>query len=105
MHREDGMARAGVKKPRRWSQVQSRKFYRFGQAVMALFIRFWIRRYRFIDVENVPRSGGAFLIANHRSGMDPLLLGGAVSHRMLSGPGKEELFANPVFAYLMRKIG
>jgi 1-acyl-sn-glycerol-3-phosphate acyltransferase len=37
--------------------------------------------------------------------MDPLLVGSAVPHRMLSGPGKEILFSNPVFSYLMRKIG
>lgn len=105
MQREDGMARAGTKKPRRWSAVQSPGFYRFAQVVVALFFRFWVRRFRFIGVENVPRSGGAFLIANHRSGIDPFLLGGAVQHRMLSGPGKEELFANRFFAYIMRKLG
>lgn len=100
------MAQARTKKaPQRWSAVQNRDFYRLALLVMILFFRHWVRRYRFIGVGNVPADGGAFLISNHTSGMDPLILGGAVPHRLMSGPGKIELFQNPVFAYLLRKLG
>jgi 1-acyl-sn-glycerol-3-phosphate acyltransferase len=67
--------------------------------------RFYVRRFRAYGAENVPPQGAAFLVANHTSGIDPLLIGLAVPQRMLLGPGKIQLFANPVFAYVMEKIG
>lgn len=46
-----------------------------------------------------------FLIANHTSAMDPIILGFAVRHRMLRGPGKVELFRDPVTSWIIRKLG
>jgi 1-acyl-sn-glycerol-3-phosphate acyltransferase len=37
--------------------------------------------------------------------MDPFLLAYPLKTRMLRGPGKVELFQNPLFGYIMRKIG
>lgn len=89
----------------RWVDQQSVFWYRFGFVLVIWLFRFWIRRYRAIGAEHVPARGGAFLVANHTSGMDPFILGCPIRWRMLRGPGKEELFANPLFGYFMRKIG
>jgi 1-acyl-sn-glycerol-3-phosphate acyltransferase len=37
--------------------------------------------------------------------MDPFILGLPISQRMLRGPGKVELFENPVFGWVLRKLG
>ena len=89
----------------RWADQQSIFWYRLGFAVFAALLRFWVRRFHAVDPEHVPRSGGAFLISNHTSGMDPFILGIPIRWRMLRGPGKEELFESPFFGYLMKKIG
>jgi 1-acyl-sn-glycerol-3-phosphate acyltransferase len=45
------------------------------------------------------------LLANHSSGIDPLVIGLAVPNRMLMGPGKVELFSNPLFTFALQKTG
>jgi 1-acyl-sn-glycerol-3-phosphate acyltransferase len=95
----------GKQRSSRWADQQSLFWYRLGHLVFSSLFRLWIRRFHSIDAENVPARGGAFLIANHTSGMDPFLLGVPVRWRMLRGPGKEELFVSPFFGYLMKKIG
>lgn len=89
----------------RWADQQSTFWYRLGHTVFSLVFRFWVRRFLAISPENVPAAGGAFLVSNHTSGMDPFVLGLPPRWRMLRGPGKEELFVNPVFGYVMKKIG
>jgi 1-acyl-sn-glycerol-3-phosphate acyltransferase len=89
----------------RWADQQSVFWYRLVHLVFSALLRFWVRRFHAVHPENVPDRGGAFLIANHTSGMDPFVIGIPVRWRMLRGPGKEELFASPVFGYLMKKIG
>lgn len=90
---------------RRRGDKQSRWLYGTVRALLRLIFRFYIRRYRAYGAENIPESGAAFLLANHTSGIDPLLIGVAIPQRTLIGPGKVQLFANPVFAYVMEKIG
>jgi 1-acyl-sn-glycerol-3-phosphate acyltransferase len=92
-------------KSRRWIDQQSGAWYWSIKFLLQVIARVWVRRFRTYGAENVPSRGAAFLVANHTSGIDPLLLGLAVPRRMLIGPGKVQLFANPVFAYVMRKIG
>jgi 1-acyl-sn-glycerol-3-phosphate acyltransferase len=89
----------------RWADQQSVPWYRFTYAVLGLFLRFWIRRFRAVGVEHVPKEGGVFLVANHESGMDPFVIGYPIPWRMIRGPGKLELFANPIGAYYLKKIG
>jgi 1-acyl-sn-glycerol-3-phosphate acyltransferase len=89
----------------RWVDQQSIFWYRLVFLVASLLARFWVRRFQAVHAEHVPQRGGAFLIANHTSGMDPFILGVPVRWRMLRGPGKELLFVNPLFSYLMKKIG
>jgi 1-acyl-sn-glycerol-3-phosphate acyltransferase len=95
----------GKARSSRWVDQQSIFWYRLAHVIISAFMRFWVRRFQAVHPENVPDRGGAFLIANHTSGMDPFVIGVPIRWRMLRGPGKEELFVNPVFAYLMKKIG
>jgi len=88
-----------------WADEQNRFVYRLGVVLVGLLLRLWVRHYRAIGAEQVPASGGLFLVANHTSGMDPFLLGYPISKRPLFGPGKVELFRNRFFGYLMRKLG
>lgn len=106
----DIMATMSVKTPRRPRQrrgagKQSRGWYVAVRFLLRLVFKFYVRRFRTYGTKNIPADGAAFLVANHTSGIDPLLFGVAVPQRMLLGPGKIELFANPVFAYVMEKIG
>jgi 1-acyl-sn-glycerol-3-phosphate acyltransferase len=75
------------------------------RAIARIFFRVWVRRYRIVGLEHIPSSGGAFLIANHTSAFDPVILGFAVDNRIMAGPGKIELFKNPVSRYILRAIG
>lgn len=97
---------SGTARPRR-SRVdeQSVFWFRFGCILVGLLLKYWIRRFQAYGVEHVPASGGVFLISNHTTGMDPFLLGYPVRRRMPRGPGKLELFVNPIFGYFMRQIG
>jgi 1-acyl-sn-glycerol-3-phosphate acyltransferase len=88
-----------------YAEFQSPAWYAVGGLVVGWVLRFWVRRFQAIGAERVPTSGGAFVISNHTTGMDPFLLGWPLRARKPLGPGKIELFANPVFAYIMRKIG
>jgi 1-acyl-sn-glycerol-3-phosphate acyltransferase len=94
------------RRPRKtWADEQSVFWFRFTVIVIGLILRFWVRRYRVIGTENVPPSGGVFVVANHTSGMDPLLIGYAIADRMPWGPGKVEIFKSRFFGYVMRKLG
>lgn len=92
-------------RPRRRSEKQSATLYAVIKFLLQIIARFYVRRFRAYGGDNIPAQGAAFLVANHTSGIDPLLIGVAVPYRMLMGPGKVELFSNPVFAYVMQKIG
>lgn len=52
-----------------------------------------------IGTENMPKEGGVILAANHLSNWDPPFLGTYLDRRV-SYMAKEELFHNPVFAWI-----
>jgi len=60
-------------------------------------------RWRTSGTENIP-AGGAIIAANHISLWDPPVVGTAIS-RKAHFMAKEELFANPVFGWLISKLG
>ncbi|HZU14379.1 MAG TPA: lysophospholipid acyltransferase family protein [Chloroflexota bacterium] len=91
--------------PRRWTDDQNLLVYRLVSALTSLLLRVWVRYFRAVGAENLPSTGGAFLVANHTSGLDPFLLGVSVPQRVMTGPGKVELFKNPLVAWVMRRIG
>lgn len=53
--------------------------------------------------QHVPQRGGALLISNHQSVLDPVLLGVHL-HRPISFIAKAELFENPKFSWLIRNL-
>ncbi len=55
-------------------------------------------------MERIPGNGGAIIAANHISALDPVLVVGVLK-RNIHFMAKKELFAYPIFGYLMRKLG
>lgn len=90
---------------KRWIEQQSVFWYRLTRAVFWLLLHLWVRSFRTQGADRVPARGGMFLIANHTSGLDPFIIGLPVRQRMLRGPGKAELFKNPIVAWYMHKVG
>jgi len=52
----------------------------------------------------VPKKGGALIVANHRSYLDPIVLALLIPRKM-NFMAKEELFHNQAFGYLITKLG
>lgn len=78
-------------------------FY-IGRAICALFI-YGFGRLRIYGRDNVPRSGGVLLAANHTSYIDPPLVGvGAASVRPVWFMAKSELFAIPVLGPIISRM-
>lgn len=88
-----------------WRKRQSDVWYGVLRVAVYLLFRFWVRCYSALGDRNVPATGGLFLISNHTSGLDPFIIGGFLKHRKISGPGKVELFSNPLYSHVLRRIG
>lgn len=73
---------------------------RFLAAILAKLIF----RLKVCGKKNIPKKGGFILASNHISYLDPIILG-ASCPRKLNFMAKSELFANPVFARFLFKIG
>ncbi len=58
---------------------------------------------RIENIQNVPPCGGAVICANHRSFWDAVFIAASV-RRPLAYIGKEELFKNKVFGFILRKL-
>lgn len=56
-----------------------------------------------MGAENIPKSGGFILAANHITNWDPPFLGTFID-RVVNFMGKEELFKNPVMAAICRGL-
>lgn len=61
-------------------------------------------RIRISGLENLPRSGGALLLANHQSHLDPPLIGMMIP-RPISYVARQTLFRNRAFGGFMRSVG
>lgn len=80
-----------------------RLHYRWTQAAIRAAARLFLG-YRATGMENIPRQGGFLLASSHKSYLDPLVVGAALP-RELRYFSKRELFANPVFGWLIRAYG
>jgi 1-acyl-sn-glycerol-3-phosphate acyltransferase len=80
----------------------SDRVYRAAGAVIRPLMRTWFRM-RVEGAEHLPPSGPVILAANHRSNMDPVLLGAAV-RRPVAYMAKVELFVWPL-GWILRLIG
>jgi len=54
--------------------------------------------------ENIPAQGGFIFASNHKSNMDPMLVG-LTARRRISYMAKDSLFKNPVAAFFIRAFG
>lgn len=59
-------------------------------------------RYRALGVEHIPRTGGALLLINHQSHLDPLLVGLPLD-RPVSYLARDSLFRVPIIGWILRK--
>ena len=74
--------------------------------IFKVLCRFWfglILRTRVIGAENIPKDGAFILAANHVSNWDPPFLGTFIE-REICYMGKEELFKNPIMAWVCRSL-
>ena len=74
--------------------------------IFKLLCRIWfgsLFRTRVVGAENIPASGAFILAANHVSNWDPPFLGTFID-REVCYMGKEELFRNPVMAWVCRNL-
>ena len=78
-------------------------FYAFSKWAVASCSRF-LFRVRAYGLANLPKQGGALLLSNHQSFLDPPLVG-ASSTRRLSYMARDTLFRNPLFGALLRAVG
>jgi 1-acyl-sn-glycerol-3-phosphate acyltransferase len=58
-----------------------------------------------VGAENIPEKGAAIIAGNHVSLLDPPTLGVACRKRQVCFMAKSELFANPLFALIIKKLG
>lgn len=78
-------------------------FYRICWVIVRAFI-YLIYRVSVSGLENVPETGGAIIVANHLSYLDPPLIG-VILRRPIRFMAKKELFRFRAFAWLIRKLG
>ena len=55
--------------------------------------------------ENIPVKGAVIVAPNHKSNWDPPLIGVAFSNRVVNYMAKEELFKNPIAAWILTMFG
>lgn len=55
--------------------------------------------------ENIPVKGAVIVAPNHKSNWDPPLIGVAFSNRVVHYMAKEELFKNPITAWILTMFG
>ena len=70
------------------------------QQILQVFFTVWLR-YRARGCEKLPATGGALLIANHQSFLDPLLVGLPLT-RPVSYIARDSLFRVPVVGWILR---
>jgi 1-acyl-sn-glycerol-3-phosphate acyltransferase len=77
--------------------------YGFLKPIAVCLMRLWFRM-EARGREHVPATGSLLVVSNHRSILDPPLVGGAAP-RQLSFLAKAELFRIPLFGWLIRALG
>lgn len=71
---------------------------------LALFLLKIFCAFRVEGRKNVPPRGPCFIVANHSSYLDPVVVGCA-SPRRVYFVAKEELFHNPLVSFFLRQLG
>ena len=91
-----------------WSQppgaMRSLTYHLIARGASILFRLFW--RWKLIDIENIPLTGGVMLAANHASNLDPPMLGAAMhGYRPCHLMGKSELWKNRLGGKILDQLG
>jgi len=84
------------------SQIEATWLYYFGRIIC----RTWVDQSFDLKVYNphfVPRHGGALIVSNHQSNLDPVLLAAKLV-RPMSFLAKSELFENRFFGWMIRNL-
>lgn len=55
--------------------------------------------------EHIPDTGAVIVAPNHKSNFDPPIVGVAIKNRLVHYMAKAELFQNPMFGWVLRKMG
>jgi len=71
---------------------------------LAIFLLKVFCSFQVKGVDNIPLEGPCFLVANHSSNLDPIVLGCA-SSRQVYFVAKEELFRNPLASFFLQRLG
>ncbi|MDP1797027.1 MAG: lysophospholipid acyltransferase family protein [Planctomycetaceae bacterium] len=74
--------------------------WRLGQLLMSNIFGLWLRM-RARGFENLPKEGGALLLINHQSYLDPLLVGMPLP-RPISYLARDSLFRVPVLGWILK---
>ena len=79
-----------------------RWYYRIGWHLINFILKlFW--GFKVMGLENLPKEGGAIIASNHRSYVDPPVLGAAMP-REIYYFAKRELFKNKFFGWFITKL-
>ena len=92
----DGVAKFGGRELQEWTRPLMRRELMAPNAAI-----------EFDGVENIPATGGAIVVFNHRSYFDPTVMGLLIAKagRNIRGLGKKEVFDVPIVGRLMRASG
>lgn len=85
-------------------RAPSRRFHYWATQGAIRFCARLLLGYRATGTEHIPRRGGFLVASSHKSYLDPVLVGASI-RRELRYFSKRELFANPVFGWLIRAYG
>jgi glycerol-3-phosphate dehydrogenase (NAD(P)+) len=77
--------------------------YRIVRAVLVPFFKLYFR-VDGVGTEHIPTEGAAIIAANHRSFLDPFIIG-ACAKRPLYFVAKKELFAKPLTSWILSSLG
>ena len=81
----------------------NRGLYWLGRAIVQPVLHVYFRMRR-SGMEHVPKSGPVIFAANHRSFVDPFVIG-TLTRRPVYYLAKKELFLHPVAGWLMSRLG
>ncbi|MBL8877972.1 MAG: 1-acyl-sn-glycerol-3-phosphate acyltransferase [Phycisphaerales bacterium] len=97
---------APVRNPGRWREVRMHAPVRMWYRLCRVLCRVWFAiffRGRVFGRENVPPFGGALIVANHQSFLDPVLATLALD-RECHFMARDSLFRNPLFRRLIESL-
>ncbi len=84
---------------------ESDRLYRAARGVIAFVMRIFFRRIEIRGGENIPTSGPLILAANHPSGIVDSFSVGLATSRKVHFVARSTLFANPLLARLLTRLG